>query len=1778
MDSEEHYTLLQRSLKVSKDFYSNENLLFYVVFNYLEESKIEIFDYKKYINNYSDVRNIIKQKKSLYFNDNENNVKCFEHFNSYGRKENRIAYVLGNPSKIYNTFPLNDYKKSCYDAYKNDLNTELMGYSHFLLKNNTQKIVQVTNNKLFTNESLNYHWVVFLRNQWTLFDPWILEESSNNKNNIKILFCFFVKKNIDLFFKSYNERMEIDFFQKDLNYSDLPSINKNINDFTIFIRPYKNILFICHDYPGFGGAATNCYHLASYFEKNEHNVIQLYINDNQNNVFSKQKVKYVSLQHLESVLRNLPFAPDAIILKSCLHINLKHYVKCPVVFLIPGIYSNQLNKHCFELTTLEEQNKYVNKYVLEQIRNSDFSFTNSSHTRDILQKWFQLDTALFYSSFVSFYNKTPEEDSQFYKRRYEYGFIVSDFLNRPVKNIDYTINFLKSKKNVILIGKNSTHFKKYGFHCIDIVSNDNMYTYYKQIKHVVQDSFFESCSNVKVESYFYGCRNKIIYLQYDEKKKYVLDGNHYYIIGNVENSYSCVNNYFEKDVVKQCIIDNTDVTEICYLLYPSQNITIQLKNLVVNECLDVRVGFNTKNYSHSEKIEMYYSYGKRKMDLAILGLNAYYKDYIENENRCFNKELYMLIMAYYYGTQNNEQYKKIINNKLTQPIFHKETALLISKQINGYGGVQKTSLQIIEMLESHYNVKIVSANYFYPLINTSRSQDKNLNDLVSYDSNKYSDEYDYELNQLVSQIPNTFLIRENDITKLTQYINKHSFVFIINNKLNEALKWDIDQKQIIICHNSMDPMNQLIIEYQQKIEKLFVINQFHKNMMVRNGFLSNIFLYNNYSINKVKLINKPRTSFTYNVAFIGRFSKEKNVQELIDGINHFNEMIDFHKIHFYILGDGNIEYTNVGSNVTFLGRISFDDIVKLYDNIDYVISASLTEGKPFSVIEALAHGIPCIHSNINGLDEVIIHKKNGFLFDFKNNNEHYNKIRYNMDFSKLNDVYSRSNKYMIANVLEKAYNIPINQWNSMSKNCFLYCDNQFEKQKCQDKNRYNIENREIPRQKNKIFVNFKPDLTKPYGGGNISVFYLINYLFNNASDFEVTYELEPNTLIYIVIDPFKDNAFKKYSLQDIVHYKETNGGNIVIRVNDCDKTREISDIERSREHQIGKYFSHIDYFVFNSEFIKNYYFEKFQEKELEMQDNYKVIINGCDQHIFKNSSPNKEITNKTKLVTHHWSSNMNKGYQLYYDLWKFSKTHSVDFEITFIGKNVPSMFTEVPIVGPYVTHELSQELNKHHIYISDSRYDSCPNHILEAISCGLPLLVSNYEGGARELCKMAPYKIGEIFYSYSDLFKKMKKIQDNYALYRENIQKSLQSYAIDNSITKYYNVFLNFQYKTHKTVKLKYNKTHCLIDSQTNDGYVVLSDNKTFKLMKGHNVFLLNKQAHKSLTLHNFEGKTTMSHFQEKKAYNNKINVLFCSDANYFVGLFASLNSVIENTEYVHKTHFNFIIPIETKNMFSNLLIDFEGKKGITINKTIFYLDPSIVDPILFESKCYNGSGHLLNLGNMSRLLIGEIMNYKKLIYLDSDSIVQYDIIKKLIPFSLEKVMYACYANKFHEKREKQIVIKMSSLLNENVNWNEIVGEPIQMDNYAYMGAPFITDCSKWNNVYNKMVKIIQIHNQIPGGIYKLFTMSLQNILFYNEIGNINEVLNVLQDLGSDRKHFDKEDLLHRDVIDWSGVYKPWYSNGQYKELWNYYDIMKMKTNRNVSKNKEMVEQFVKNT
>jgi hypothetical protein len=309
----------------------------------------------------------------------------------------------------------------------------------------------------------------------------------------------------------------VDMFSNIIDNSALENIYKNIDKMSTYLEEYKNILFICSDYPGYGGAASNCYQLSKFYEKT-HNVYSIYWNynnDRNKKIATGENYKIINQNMLSLTLNTLKFKPDIIILKNSIHINLKSIYKCPIFYFIPGIYNNNLDKHFYDLITKEEHDKYLNKSVINQINNSTYSFCNSSHTRDILKNIYNIETGLFYSSFVPFYGVKIDKDPNYNERKYDYGLIVSDF-SRKIKNVEQSIEFLKGKKQdnddntVILIGKGSSKYKHcdQSFECIENVEISEMTKYYKQIKYIVQDSFFESCSNVKIECLFNGCKIK----------------------------------------------------------------------------------------------------------------------------------------------------------------------------------------------------------------------------------------------------------------------------------------------------------------------------------------------------------------------------------------------------------------------------------------------------------------------------------------------------------------------------------------------------------------------------------------------------------------------------------------------------------------------------------------------------------------------------------------------------------------------------------------------------------------------------------------------------------------------------------------------------------------------------------------------------------------------------------------------------------------------------------------------------------------------------------------------------------------------------------------------------------------------------------------------------------------------------------------------------------------------------------------------------------------------
>ena len=352
-------------------------------------------------------------------------------------------------------------------------------------------------------------------------------------------------------------KFEINFYSQNITNELLDKGYKNIDLMSKYLDSFKNILFICSDYPGYGGAATNCSQLQNFFGS-KHNTYSVYYNfDSEMNkkYETNSKYKIVNAKDLKQTLTSLTFKPDVIILKNFVQFNLKTIYKCPIFYFIAGIYQNNLDKYYYELGTKAEHDKYINQSVLNQIKNSDLSFCNSSHTRDILKKIYGLTTYLFYSGLVPFYGrKIPAKVEG---RQYEYGLIESNF-DRKIKNSANIIKNLASrnitKSKVILIGHRSSQFAQYGFITSELIDPVQLVKQYEKIKYIIQDSFYESCSNVKLEAIFNGCQIRHIPKIIVASTQYTSYGgaatNAYNIIKYLQSlSYNVCGLFFEQPLV-----------------------------------------------------------------------------------------------------------------------------------------------------------------------------------------------------------------------------------------------------------------------------------------------------------------------------------------------------------------------------------------------------------------------------------------------------------------------------------------------------------------------------------------------------------------------------------------------------------------------------------------------------------------------------------------------------------------------------------------------------------------------------------------------------------------------------------------------------------------------------------------------------------------------------------------------------------------------------------------------------------------------------------------------------------------------------------------------------------------------------------------------------------------------------------------------------------------------------------------------------------------------------
>lgn len=293
----------------------------------------------------------------------------------------------------------------------------------------------------------------------------------------------------------------------------------------------------------------------------------------------------------------------------------------------------------------------------------------------------------------------------------------------------------------------------------------------------------------------------------------------------------------------------------------------------------------------------------------------------------------------------------------------------------------------------------------------------------------------------------------------------------------------------------------------------------------------------------------------------------------------------------------------------------------------------------------------------------------------------------------------------------------------------------------------------------KIYVNRIP-LEQAWGGGNNFVRAMFQALESHP-EFKLLRPGETSEEPDVILLAGLDSDGRGISADQAVMYTRGSNVKLIVRINEND-ARKGTDHMDAMFCRLARY---VDGVVFVSEWLKGYYERQKDWPEVAST----VIHNGVDREIFK---PGVKLNNgKLNIVTHHWSDNYMKGFDYYEKLDALAGREPDRFTFTYIGRE-RGTFKHTHVVAPLFGSALGDKLGMYDAYVSASRFDPGPNHILEALACGIPTFVFKDGGGCIEFAGES-----HVFHDMEDLLCHLEDLLPNDAFELPTWAASCQAYV-----------------------------------------------------------------------------------------------------------------------------------------------------------------------------------------------------------------------------------------------------------------------------------------------------------------------------------------------------------------------------------------------------------------
>lgn len=358
----------------------------------------------------------------------------------------------------------------------------------------------------------------------------------------------------------------------------------------------------------------------------------------------------------------------------------------------------------------------------------------------------------------------------------------------------------------------------------------------------------------------------------------------------------------------------------------------------------------------------------------------------------------------------------------------------------GFGGIEKYISSLCKMLEEKYEVEIIST---YKVLEQPAFE---------FD-NKIKITYLIEDKPYINEMKESF--KKYKLLKFLYYFLKNIKIFYCKKKLNIKAVKNIKSDIVI---TTRDFHSNLVSKYApSNIIKIATEHNYHNdNKKYINNLIASINNFDyfvvvskelqNFYKNKIgstkcvfipnvieELYNKPCYNQNHNLIAVGRLSKEKGFNDLIDIIEKVKK--DIPDIHLNLVGDGSekenlkLKVKNLGltNNITFCGFKAGKEKENVILKSSLYIMTSHTESFGIVLIEAMSYGLPCIaFDSSSGAREVIIQHE--LLIDNRDKEKISRKIvELLSNYEKLTALgkenYNYCQKFLLNNIKKEWFEI-----------------------------------------------------------------------------------------------------------------------------------------------------------------------------------------------------------------------------------------------------------------------------------------------------------------------------------------------------------------------------------------------------------------------------------------------------------------------------------------------------------------------------------------------------------------------------------------------------------------------------------------------------------------------------------------------------------------------------------------------------------------------------------